>query len=89
MNYDPRALADTTGSILWSQYGEVLRLVDSRTVDMSYITRVLKRPQLNVRYRLFVLNPDESVNTEIPEEDIIINSGNYTENYQNGQRRKR
>ena len=85
--YDTRALADTSTSTLWSQYGEVLRLVDSSSVSMSYLTDVLKRPVYKPRFRLFVLNPDETINYEIPQEDIVINSGNFTENYQSGQRK--
>lgn len=85
--YDTQALADTQGNVLWSQYGEMLRLVDSSDVDMSYLTKVLKRPTYKARFRLFVLNSDETINYEIPQEDIIINSGNFTENYQNGQRK--
>ena len=86
-NYDIRALADTQSNILWSQYGEVLRLVDSSDVNMSCLTKILKRPQYQARYRLFVLNPDETIDYEIPQDDIIINSGTFTENYQNGQRK--
>lgn len=86
-NYSIKALADQTSNVLWSQYGEVLRLVDSSNISMSYLTDVLKRPTIKPRFRLFVLNPDETINYEIPEEDIIINSGNFTENYQNGQRK--
>lgn len=86
-NYSTKALADQTNNVLWSQYGEVLRLVDSSSISMSYLTDVLKRPTIKPRFRLFVLNPDETINYEIPEEDIIINSGNFTENYQNGQRK--
>lgn len=85
--YSSAALADKTSNVLWNQYGEVLRLVDSSDISMKYLTSVLKRPALKPRFRLFVLNPDETVNYEIPEEDIILNSGNFTENYQNGQRK--
>lgn len=87
MTVDTRALADTYSTTLWSQYGEVLRLVDSSTISMNYLTEVLKRPNYEARYRLFVLNSDETIDYEIPQEDIIINSGNFTENYQNGQRK--
>ena len=86
-DYSIKALADQTNNVLWSQYGEVLRLVDSSSISMSYLTDVLKRPTIKPRFRLFVLNPDETINYEVPEEDIIINSGNFTENYQNGQRK--
>ncbi len=37
-------------------------------------------------FRIFVLYDDETVNYEIPREDIKI-GGSYSENYQNGQRR--
>lgn len=84
---DTRALADTSGNVLWSRYGEVLRLVDSTNISMSYLNDVLKRPQYRTVYRLFVLNPDETVDYEIPQNDIILNSGNFSENYQSGQRK--
>ena len=86
-NYDTRALADTQNGIIWSQYGEVLRLVDSSSISMGYLTDILTRPKYEARYRLFVLNPDETIDYEIPQEDIILNSGNFTENYQSGQRK--
>lgn len=38
------------------------------------------------RYRLHILNADETVKEDIPEEDIV-SGGSYSENYQNGQRR--
>ncbi len=38
------------------------------------------------RFRLYLLNPDETVRSEIPERDIL-HGGSYNENYQNGQRR--
>lgn len=87
LNYDTRALSDKSYNVLWSQYGEVLRLVDSSDISMNYLIDVLKRPTIRARFRLFVLNPDETINYEIPEEDIELNSGNFTENYQNGQRK--
>lgn len=38
------------------------------------------------RFRIFVLYPDETINYELPLEDIL-SGGSYSENYQNGQRR--
>ena len=81
------ALSSSQTGILWSRYGEVLRVVDSSNVDMNYLTEILNRPIYKPRFRLFVLNPDETVDYEIPEEDIILNSGSFNENYQNGQRK--
>lgn len=87
MNYFIQSLGQTQENILWSQYGEVLRTTESSNVNLNYLNKILKRPQYKARFRLFVLNSDETINHEIPEEDIILNSGSYTENYQNGQRR--
>ena len=47
-NYSIKALADQTNNVLWSQYGEVLRLVDSSSISMSYLTDVLKRPTISL-----------------------------------------
>lgn len=85
--YDIRALADTNGNVLWMQYGEVLRLLNEDVVDVGYIISMLNNPTYEACFRLFVLNPDESVNHEIAQEDIIIDSGNFNENYQSGQRK--
>lgn len=83
-----RALADfDDNGIIWSQYGEVLRLVDSSNISLSYLADVLKRPIIKPLFRLFVLNSDETVSYEIPQEDIILDTGNFNENYQNGQRK--
>ena len=87
MKYSLSALADTQNNILWSQYGEVLRLVDSSDISISYLTEVLNRSIYKTHFRVLVLNPDETIDYEIPQEDIIINSGNFTENYQSGQRK--
>lgn len=38
------------------------------------------------RWRIYVLYPDETINYEIPPDDIIL-GGNFSENYQDGQRR--
>jgi hypothetical protein len=43
-------------------------------------------PVIKPRYRIHILNPDETVREDIPEEDIVV-GGSYSENYQNGQRR--
>lgn len=43
-------------------------------------------PVIKPRYRMHILNADETVKEDIPEEDIV-SGGSYSENYQNGQRR--
>ena len=46
-----------------------------------YIDNNISQPQ----FRIYVLYPDETINYEIPQEDIQL-GGSYNENYQNGQR---
>lgn len=41
---------------------------------------------INPKFRFHILNEDETIREDIPEEDIIM-GGTYNENYQNGQRR--
>ena len=41
---------------------------------------------ISPRFKLYILNPDETVKTEIPEKDILM-GGSFNENYQNGQSR--
>ena len=55
--------------------------------DLSYFQRVLEQPNIRPTYHIFVLNYDESVLYEIPNDDIIFDSVNYKESYNNGQRR--
>ena len=50
------------------------------------INNVVKNGIIKNHYRLNILNPDETVRSVIPEDDIIIGGG-FQENYQNGQRR--
>ena len=74
--------------------GEILSLetddADSYYLDgYDSIPLIQKEIQMNFtapRFRIFVLYPDESINYEIPTEDIKT-GGSYDENYQDGQRR--
>ena len=83
----------TQGKVLANYSGEVLSVYsDEETYNPNYysfslITRMLKMPIIKTQFRLFLLNPDETIDHEIPSEDIILGSGNYNENYQSGQRR--
>ena len=85
--YERRALADNTSAYLMSLAGEYLMVLDNTTIDLKKLERILNSGQYKARYRLFLLHPDETVNYEIPEEDIILDSGSYSENYESGQRR--
>lgn len=67
-------------------FGEVL-LEQGKDIDYATLTKLLKRPIVKPRYRMSVLNPDESVNYVIPDKDIPEDGISYTEEYQNGQRR--
>lgn len=46
----------------------------------------VQKPISRPRFRINILNPDETVRTTIPLADIVL-GGSYNENYQNGQRR--
>lgn len=81
------ALADSKIGIIWTEYGEVLRSVNGNDVNYSIIENILKRPKITPIYKLYVLHYDETIDYEIPQDDIIIDSGNFSENYQNGQRK--
>lgn len=67
-------------------FGDVLT-EEGNQVSLENLERVLKRPVIKPRFRISVLNPDETVDYVIPDEDIAINGIQYTEEYQNGQRR--
>lgn len=68
-------------------YGNVLFEADIDNVDYEQIEKILKRPVIKPRYRISVLNPDESIDYIIPEQDIPLDGISYTEEYQNGQRK--
>lgn len=82
-----KALADIEWQYIVTWLGEKLLVLDDFGINIEEIKRILKSESYEARFRLLVLNPDETVRYEIPQEDIILNSGTYSENYQNGQRR--
>lgn len=57
-------------------------------ISRSVILKAIKRSQQIRKYRICVLNQDETVAYEIPEEDIVYGSISVNENLQNGQRRE-
>ena len=85
--YRTKVLADESGALLLSLLGEELYVVGSNIIDLEQLSVILQGEQYESRFRLLVLNPDETINFEIPQEDIILNSGNFSENYQQGQRK--
>lgn len=67
-------------------FGDIL-IENEDNIDFHLLERLISRPFIKPRYRISVLNPDESVNYIIPETDIPIDGISYTEEYQNGQRK--
>lgn len=76
-------------------FGDTINLLNN--FNENYLTRYVLNPgnyekMINMRTilpvsKLFVLNEDESINYEIPQSDIIKDSVQYSESYQNGSRR--
>ena len=85
--YQIQALADIAREYLKTVYGEYLILTSSSNYDLDGLEKALETGKYEAKFRLFVLHPDETINYEILQEDIILGSDNYNENYQNGQRR--
>lgn len=67
-------------------FGDVL-LQEGANISYNNLRRVLRFPVIEPRYRLSILTPDDIVDYVIPMKDIVQSSIQYTENYQNGQRR--
>jgi len=61
-------------------FGDIL-LEQGRKIDLPSLIKLLKRPVVKPRYRISVLNPDETVNYVIPFEDIPSDGISYTEEY--------
>ncbi len=56
-------------------------------IDYLKVNELLKREIYNLHCKLFVLRGDETIDYEIPQEDIILDSINFSENYNQGERR--
>lgn len=69
-----------------SIFGDIL-LREENAIPFYVLKKILERPVVKPRFRLSVLTPDEQIQYIIPEKDIVLDGLNYTENYQNGQRR--
>ena len=66
-------------------FGDIL--TEQGNIDYNKLTRYLERPTIKILYRVSVLTPDEKLSYIIPESDIALNGINFTESYQNGQRK--
>ena len=63
-------------------FGDVL-LKNGNAINYEVLEKLIRRPFIKPRYRICVLNPDETVAYEIPSSDILMDGISYTENYQN------
>lgn len=69
-------------------FGDVLFEEESNnSFSFKTIEQAIKYYYIKPQFRISVLNPDESIDYIIPNEDIPVDGINYTEEYQNGQRR--
>lgn len=77
--------------ILRDNQGHVLCYIESENdisnITMQDIVSALENPYICPKYRVSILNPDETVNYEIPFEDIPQGGISFNETYQNGQRK--
>ena len=54
--------------------------------DLNLIKKYIRENLTQPQFRIYILYPDETIKTEIPQTDIQL-GGSYDETYQNGQRR--
>lgn len=62
-------------------------LRSDKTWTYQEIVSALRNPFFRPRFKIVLLNPDETEIVEIDEQDIIRDSISYSENYQKGERR--
>ena len=85
MNTTTQYLSSSSGDIL-SIIAETKENFANLDTDIDTIKWGIQNNLMKPKFRIYVLYPDETINYEIPVEDIKI-GGSYSENYQNGQRR--
>ena len=69
-------------ALINKQQGDVYIGIDT---DIDKLLTIISDAAVSPRYRFFLLNSDETIQEEIPIEDVL-SGGSYSENYQNGQR---
>ena len=67
-------------------FGNII-LRKENDLPINTLKRIIERPFIKPRYRISVLTQDEQVSYIIPEDDIVAGGLNFTESYQNGQRK--
>ena len=75
-----------SGESLYYSVESQSAMLTENYVSLQNIRHLLSQTTICPRFRIFVLNPDETIWYRIPNEDIV-SGGSYNENYQNGQRR--
>lgn len=56
-------------------------------IDYLKVNEILKREIYNLHCKIYVLRSDETIDYEIPQEDIIIDTISFSESYNQGERR--
>ncbi len=56
-------------------------------IDYIKVNELLKREIYNLHCKIYILRSDETIDYEIPQEDIILDSISFSENYKQGERR--
>lgn len=77
----------STGDIISATLESITYISDvTRYKNVAFLRKVIHSKTIRPRYRIMLLNSDETVKEQVPNEDIL-SGGSYSENYQNGQRR--
>ena len=61
-------------------FGDVL-LREGSNISFDNLRRIIENPFIKPRYRITVLNPDETVDYVIPSGDIMESGISFTEEY--------
>lgn len=85
--YKKKILRDGDTKRLTTSGGETLRVFSQDEFSEESIESIIRNPLSFNVFRFFILNEDETVDYEIPQEDIIVEKTNYSETYQQGVRR--
>lgn len=80
-----RSIQLSSGDVIGT-YAENWNYYEKNRNVFQITENLIRQQTIYPRFRIFVLNPDESRRYEIPQEDILT-GGSYQENYQNGARR--
>ena len=85
--YTKKTLRDIDQNILRDFNKKTLRVIDDTSLDDERLYDLIRHPLTTNVFRFYVLNEDETINYEIPLEDIVKERTSYQETYQQGVRR--